>query len=157
LLLVSLVVSAALAGAATALRGAGHPQQLPGHVLELTVSLPILTGLFGLLFKYVPDVQLRWRDVVLGGGVTAVLFTIGKMAIGYYIGHASVGSAYGAAGSLIALLMWVYYSALIFFFGAEFTHAWTTRQRAMAPKSYAEPGTAPQTKGEAATDQASGS
>ena len=156
LLLVSLVVSAALAGAATVLRGADHPQQLLGRVLELTVSLPVLTGLFGLLFKYVPDVQLRWRDVALGGGVTAVLFTIGKMAIGYYIGHASVGSAYGAAGSLIALLMWVYYSALIFFFGAEFTHAWTTRQRAVAPEPYAEPGTAPQTKGEAAAEQDSG-
>jgi membrane protein len=93
----------------------------------------VFTGLFALLFKYVPDVQLRWRDVWLGAGVTAVLFTIGKAVIGYYIGQASVGSAYGAAGSLVALLVWVYYSALIFFFGAEFTQAWTTRQHAVQP------------------------
>ena len=76
-----------------------------------------------------PDAQIRWRDVWLGGGVSAILFILGKTAIGYYIGHASVGSTYGAAGSLIVLLVWVYYSSLIFFFGAEFTHAWATRQR----------------------------
>jgi membrane protein len=98
-------------------------------------------------------VQLRWRDVWLGGGVTAVLFTAGKTAIGYYIGHASVGSAYGAAGSLVALLVWVYYSTLICFFGAEFTHAWTTRQRAVEPEPYAAPGVAPQTKSDAAAEQ----
>jgi membrane protein len=156
LLLVSLVVSATLAGAASVFRGPDQTSLLLGRVLELAVSLPVLTGLFALLFKYVPDVQLRWRDVWLGGGVTAVLFTLGKAAIGYYVGHASVGSAYGAAGSLIALLVWVYYSALIFFFGAEFTQAWTTHQRAVAPEPYAEPGTAPQTKGDAAADDTPG-
>jgi membrane protein len=156
LLLVSLVVSATLAGATTYLRGPDHTSLLLGRVLELAVSLPVLTGLFGLLFRYVPDVQLRWRDVWLGGGVTAVLFTLGKTAIGYYLGQASVGSAYGAAGSLIAVLVWIYYSALIFFFGAEFTHAWTTRQRVVQPELYAAPGVAPQTKGEAAAEQAAG-
>ena len=152
LLLVSLVVSAAVAGAAQYLRGADQTALLLDQGLELAVSLPVLTGLFALLFKYVPDVQLHWRDVWVGGGVTAGLFTIGKTAIGYYIGHASVGSAYGAAGSLIALLIWVYYSALIFFFGAEFTHAWTTRQRAVRPEPYAESGVAPQTKSDAAAE-----
>jgi membrane protein len=146
LLLVSLVVSAFVASVATALRG-------PGQVLELAVSLPVLMGLFALLFKYVPDVQLHWRDVWVGGGVTAVLFTIGKAAIGYYLGHTSVGSAYGAAGSLIALLVWVYYSALIVFFGAEFTHAWTTRQRVVQPAPYAAPGVTPQTKIDAAVEE----
>jgi membrane protein len=91
----------------------------------------------------------------LGAGVTAVLFTIGKAVIGYYIGQASVGSAYGAAGSLVALLVWVYYSALIFFFGAEFTQAWTTRQRAVQPAPYAEPGVTPQPKHDATTEHTS--
>jgi membrane protein len=133
LLLVSLVVSAAIAGATTYLSSADDLRLLRGRALEVALSLLVFTGLFALLFKYVPDVQLRWRDVWLGAGVTAVLFTIGKAVIGYYIGQASVGSAYGAAGSLVALLVWVYYSALIFFFGAEFTQAWTTRQHAVQP------------------------
>ena len=85
-----------------------------------------------------------------------MLFTIGKAVIGYYIGQASVGSAYGAAGSLVALLVWVYYSALIFFFGAEFTQAWTTRQRAVRPAPYAAPGVAPQTKHDAAVEPTPG-
>jgi membrane protein len=156
LLLVSLVVSAAVAGAATYLRGPDQIQLLRGRALELALSLPVFTGLFALLFKYVPDVQLRWRDVWLGAGVTAVLFTIGKAVIGYYIGHASIGSAYGAAGSLIALLVWVYYSALIFFFGAEFTQAWTTRQRAVQAAPYAELGVAPQTKRDTAAEHTPG-
>jgi membrane protein len=156
LLLVSLVISAALAAAATYLRGLDDTPLLGGRVLDLALSLPVLMGLFALLFKYVPDVQLRWRDVWLGGVITAVLFTIGKAAIGAYIGRAGVGSAYGAAGSLIALLVWVYYSALIVFFGAEFTQAWTTRQRAVRPEPYAEPGVAPQTKHEAAADPPAG-
>jgi membrane protein len=124
--------------------------------MEVALSVPVFTGLFALLFKYVPDVQLRWRDVWLGVGVTAVLFTLGKTVIGYYIGQASVGSAYGAAESLVALLVWVYYSALIFFFGAEFMQAWTTRQHAVHPAPYAEPGVAPQTKHDAATEHTPG-
>jgi membrane protein len=114
LLLVSLFISAALASAARVLQG--PEQALLGRLLELAVSIAVLTGLFALLFKYVPDAQIRWRDVWLGGFVSAVLFTLGKTAIGYYIGQASVGSAYGAAGSMVVLLVWVYYSALIFFF-----------------------------------------
>jgi membrane protein len=152
LLLVSLVISAALAGTATYLRGLDDTSLLRGRALDLALSLPVLTGLFALLFKYVPDVQLHWRDVWVGGGITAALFTIGKAVIGAYIGRAGVGSAYGAAGSLIALLVWVYYSALIVFFGAEFTQAWTTHRRAVQPELYAEPGVAPQTKRDAATE-----
>lgn len=148
LLLVSLVVSAALAGVASALYSSD--EALLGRVLEIAISLPVLTVLFALLFKYVPDAEIRWSDVWVGGGVSAVLFTLGKTAIGYYIGHASVGSAYGAAGSLVVLLVWTYYSSLIFFFGAEFTHAWATSQHAVAPKPHAAPGAAPQHKSEAA-------
>ena len=155
LLLVSLVVSAALAGAAALFWGPA--QTLLSRLLEIAVSLVVLTLGFALLFKYVPDAEIRWRDVWLGGVVTAVLFTLGKTAIGYYLGHASVGSAYGAAGSMVVLLVWVYYSALIVFFGAEFTQAWATRQGAVAPQPHAVSGAAPQTKGEVAAERTPGS
>ena len=150
LLLVSLVISAALAGAAALFQG--PEQALLSRLLELGVSLVVLTFVFALLYKYVPDAEIGWRDVWLGGLITAVLFTLGKTAIGFYLGQASVGSAYGAAGSLIALLVWVYYSALIMFFGAEFTHAWTIRHHAVTPEPNAIPGAAPQTKSEGAAE-----
>ena len=102
LLLVSLVVSAALAGAAALFWGA--EQTLLSRLLEIAVSLLVLTLGFSLLFKYVPDAEIRWHDVWLGGVMTAVLFTVGKTAIGYYLGYASVGSAYGAAGSMVVPL-----------------------------------------------------
>jgi membrane protein len=151
LLLVSLVISAALAGAAALFQG---PEQVVlSHVLEIAVSLLVLTFVFALLYKYVPDAEIGWRDVWLGGLITAVLFTLGKTAIGFYLGQASVGSAYGAAGSMVVLLVWVYYSALIMFFGAEFTHVWATRHGDVTPQPHAVPGAAPQTKSEAAPDR----
>jgi membrane protein len=107
--------------------------RLLSRLLEIAVSLLVLTCMFALLFKYVPDAEIGWRDVWLGGLLTAVLFTLGKAAIGFYLGQASVGSAYGAAGSMVVLLVWVYYSALIMFFGAEFTHAWATRHGGVTP------------------------
>ena len=152
LLLVSLAMSAVLAVVAHYLQG---PElTLLSRGLEVAISILLITFLFALLFRYVPDAEIQWRDVWLGGLVSAVLFTVGKVGIGYYIGRASIGSAYGAAGSLIALLVWVYYSSLIVFFGAEFTHAWATRQRAVEPKPYADSGAAPQKKSEAAVEQA---
>jgi len=153
LLLVSLVISAALASAAALFQG--PEQALLSRVLELAVSLLVLTFMFALFFKYVPDAEIRWRDVWLGGLLTAVLFTLGKTAIGVYLGRASVGSAYGAAGSMVVLLVWVYYSALILFFGAEFTQAWATRHGDVTPQPHAVSGAAPQTKSEAATDRPS--
>jgi membrane protein len=151
LLLVSLVISAALASAAALLQG--PEQAVLSRVLEIAVSLLVLTLVFALLYKYVPDAEISWRDVWPGGLITAVLFTIGKTAIGFYLGRASVGSAYGAAGSMVVLLVWVYYSALIMFFGAEFTHAWATRHGGVTPQPHAIPGAAPQTKSEAANDR----
>src|SRR5919202_851059 len=151
LLLVSLVISAALAGAAALFQG--PEQALLSRLLELVVSLLVLTFVFALLYKYVPDAEIGWRDVWLGGFITGVLFTLGKTAIGVYLGRASVGSAYGAAGSMVVLLVWVYYSALIMFFGAEFTHAWATRHGGVPPQPHAVPGAAPQTKSEAANDR----
>jgi membrane protein len=151
LLLVSLVISAALAGAAALFQG--PEQAVLSRVLEIAVSLLVLTFVFALLYKYVPDAKIGWRNVWLGGLITAVLFTLGKTAIGLYLGQASVGSAYGAAGSMVVLLVWVYYSALILFFGAEFTQAWATRHGGVTPQPHTIPGAAPQTKSEAATDR----
>ena len=88
------------------------------------VSLLALVVFFALIFKFVPAVRIRWRDVIAGAILTAILFEIGKALLAFYIGKAAIGSAYGAAGSLIALVVWVYYSAQIFFFGASFTRVY---------------------------------
>ena len=154
MLLVSLVISAALASATALFHG--PEQALLSRLLEIAVSLLVLTFVFALLYKYVPDAEIGWQDVWLGGCITAVLFTLGKTAIGFYLGQASVGSAYGAAGSLVVLLVWVYYSALIMFFGAEFTHVYATRHGTVTPEPYAVSGAAPQTKSEAANDYTPG-
>jgi len=86
------------------------------------VSLAGIAVLFALIFRYVPETKIAWKDVWIGATVTALLFIIGKFLIGLYLGNAAVGSAYGAAGSLVVVIVWVYYSAMIFLFGAEFTH-----------------------------------
>lgn len=120
-LLVSLVVSALLAAV-------GHfaKDKLPGgealfHIIDIAVSFGVITLLFAAIFKILPDTKVAWRDVWLGGAVTALLFTLGKTVIGLYIGKSSVASSYGAAGSFAVLLVWIYYSSMIVFFGAEFT------------------------------------
>jgi membrane protein len=95
-----------------------------GHAIHITTSLVVLTLMFALMFKYLPDVKIGWRDVMLGAVVTAVLFTIGKFAIGLYLGHSAMASSYGVAGSFVVLLVWVYYSAQILFFGAELTQVY---------------------------------
>jgi len=87
------------------------------------ISFVGIAGLIALILKYVPDIHIRWRDVSEGALATALLFTIGKALIGLYLGKVAVGSAYGAAGSLVVVIVWVYYSAMIFYFGAEFTRA----------------------------------
>jgi membrane protein len=127
LLLVSLILSAIL----TAL-GAYFANLLPGgawlwQIVNFAVSLLVITGLFALMYRVIPDVKVAWRDMWLGAFVTALLFVIGKQILGYYLGRQSFGSTYGAAGSLVVLLVWIYYSAQIFFFGAEFTQVYATR------------------------------
>ncbi len=121
LLLVSLILSAMLNWLATrALNRLG----LPVLYLELTnvlLSFGVITVLFALVFKLLPDTRVRWRHVWLGATVTAGLFTLGKTGLGIYLAHARITSAYGAAGSLVALLLWCYYAAQIVFLGAEFT------------------------------------
>jgi membrane protein len=119
--LVSLTVSAA----ATALSSYYDdllPQRAPLiHAENVIVSLAIVSVLIAVILKYVPDARVGWRHVWSGAIATAVLFTIGKSLIGLYLGHTAVGSAYGAAGSLVVVIIWVYYSAMIFYLGAEFT------------------------------------
>jgi membrane protein len=122
ILLVSLLVSAALAAVTKFFSGL---LPVPGfllHMLSFIVSLAAISILFGLILKYVPETKVEWKDVRVGAISTALMFTIGKTLLGLYLGKASPGSAYGAAGSLVAMVIWVYYSAQIFFFGAEFTH-----------------------------------
>ena len=94
------------------------------RVLNSAVALGIAVLLFAMIFKILPSVELTWRDVWMGAPVTALLFTAGKFAIGYYIGKSGVASAYGAAASIVTILLWIYYSALILLFGAEFTKAY---------------------------------
>jgi membrane protein len=119
LLAVSLVVSAALA-ALSSWSGSGAAV---GEAINFVASLVILTALFAMLFKWFPDTDIAWGDVLPGAVATAVLFNIGKIAIGWYIGTQGLESTYGAAASIVVLLVWVYYAAQIVLFGAEITHA----------------------------------
>jgi len=127
LLLVSLAISAAL-GAIGQYLGGSEPT-LIWKAINFAISFAVTTLLFALIYKVLPDVQIRWSDVWIGAVVTALLFTIGKAALGWYLGRSSTTSTYGAAGSFVALLLWVYYSAQILFLGAEFTHVWANRYR----------------------------
>lgn len=97
------------------------------HVVNAMISIVVFTACFGMIFKFLPDVQITWRDVFAGALMTALLFSLGKWAIGLYLGNSSVGSSYGMAGSLIVLLVWVYYSAIILLFGAEMTQVYARR------------------------------
>jgi len=133
LLLVSLILSAALgvigrffsnlvpAGAA-----------IGGEALNLVLSPLAAAVLFALIFKFVPDVPIAWRDVVVGAVVTSILFTLGRAALSFYLRTAGIGSAYGAAGSLVAFVVWVYYSAQIFFFGAILTRVYADKHGSRA-------------------------
>jgi membrane protein len=127
LLLVSLLVSAALAAAGHSLSGILPKAAVVGLVVNQLVSLLVTTGLFGMIYKYLPNVTIAWRDVWIGATATALLFTVGKFFIGFYVGTSGVTSAYGAASSLVIVLIWVYYSAQIFLLGAEFTQIYATR------------------------------
>jgi len=124
LLLVSLIVSAALTWV-----GQVFESSLPGgavvwQVLNFGISILVVTALFGLMFKTLPDALIQWRDVWVGAAVTAALFTLGKFLLGLYLGSAGVSSAYGAAGSIVALVIWVYYSSQVLLVGAEFTEVY---------------------------------
>jgi membrane protein len=127
LLLVSLVCSAGLAALGNFIGDYVSGTEIVLKALNFVISLGIITTLFAMIFKFLPDVKIAWRDVWLGGFITAVLFNVGKYLIGIYIGRSSISSVYGAMGSLVVLLAWVYYSALILFFGAQFTCVYAQR------------------------------
>jgi len=134
LLTVSLILSAAV----SALGKWWGVAEAVGHVLELAISFGLVTVLFALIYKYIPRVHVAWHDVWVGAAVTSALFAIGKLAIGLYLGKSSVASAFGAAGSLVVVMVWVYYSAQIFLFGAEFT--WVYAHEFGSRRGKARPG-----------------
>lgn len=123
-LLVSLVLSAALAAIGSYFSSALPGGELVWQILNGLISLAVITGLFSLIFRVIPDVEIRWRDVWVGALVTAALFTLGKFLLALYLGKSSFSSSYGAAGSLVALVVWVYYASQILFLGAEFTQVY---------------------------------
>lgn len=125
LLLVSLVVSAMLASLATIM--GDMKTSAVGQGLDFVISFGVVTGLFAMIYKFLPDVKIAWQDVWLGAAITALLFSIGKWLIGLYIGQSGISSAYGPAGSMAVLLIWLYYSSQIFLFGAELTKAYANR------------------------------
>jgi membrane protein len=125
LLLVSLVVSAGISYMGGQWFGGNEHV---ARMLELGASLLVMTGLFALTFKILPERRIPWGDVAFGAFVTAVLFGIGKYLIGLYIGKSAIASDFGAAGTVVVVIVWVYYSSQIFFLGAEFTRAWSLRR-----------------------------
>lgn len=139
LLLVSLGVSAIIEALMNSFQA-----KYPGvavmfvYIINLLLTLGITTLIFAVIFKVLPDANIKWRDVIAGAIATAILFMIGKLGISFYIGKANIGSTYGAAGSLVILLLWVYYSAIILYFGAEFTKAYAIKYGdAIHPNDYA--------------------
>jgi membrane protein len=155
LLLASLVLTAALAAVHELL--ARHLPLLGGLLpkLNFLLSLALTTTLFAMIYKILPETRMDWRDVWLGAAVTAVLFTIGKTLIGVYLGRTGVASIYGAAGSLVLVLLWVYYCAQIFFIGAEFTEVYSRRYGSR--RSGSDPGSLPVATLRQGSGQASGS
>jgi membrane protein len=141
LLIVSLAVSAALTALGNYLDTIVPGGKLILPALNFTVSLVLLAVLFAAIYKVLPDRRLQWRDVVTGAAVTAVLFTIGKTLIGWYLGSSAVASSYGAAGGLIVLLLWVLYSVQIFLLGAEFTKVFANRHGSKQEKPVVSAGT----------------
>lgn len=148
LLLVSLVVSAGLSALNRYLGSAFPGVVTLWNALDVLVSLGVVTVLFALIYRVLPDVKLTWGDVWMGAVVTAGLFAIGKTAIGFYLGTSGIGSTYGAAGSVIVLLIWVYYSAQVVLLGAEFTRAWVEWSGTRPPRmAHAEADPAPAATG----------
>ena len=136
LLLTSLVISAAISALGSWLGGLmpGVAAPLLG-ALDVILSLVLIGLLIAALFRYLPDAKVAWRDVGVGAVITTLLFLLGKFLIGFYLGRGEVGSVFGAAGSLAIILVWIYYTAMILLFGAEFTQIWTQRHgRAIEPE-----------------------
>src|SRR5688500_2929590 len=139
LLLVSLVVTAAVSAFNEVLVSIIPGADIIGQIISFLVSLLVITLVFTLLFKYLPDVKITWGDVWIGGLVTAILFTIGQFALSFYLGSGAVGESFGAAASFVIILVWIYYSTQILFFGAEFTQVYTNKYGSrVRPEEHAE-------------------
>ncbi|MFL5773746.1 MAG: YihY/virulence factor BrkB family protein [Flavisolibacter sp.] len=125
ILLVSLIVNGIIEGLMNRLQER-FPEMavIVIYILNLIITFSVISVLFAIIFKVLPDAVIKWKDVLVGSMATAILFMIGKFGISFYIGNSNIGSTYGAAGSIVVLLVWVYYSALILYFGAEFTKAY---------------------------------
>ncbi|WP_205513558.1 YihY/virulence factor BrkB family protein [Longitalea arenae] len=139
LLLVSLAVTSVIEGLSNRLK-ASFPDVtvVIFYILNLVISFVVITALFALIFKVLPDAKTKWKDVLPGAIASGILFMIGKFAISFYIGKSNVGSTYGAAGSLVVLLLWVYYSAIILYLGAEFAKSWSAQKgSSLQPNDYA--------------------
>ena len=139
LLLVSLAISTILEALSEKLK-ASFPDVtvVIFYVLDLLISFVVITALFAVIFKVLPDAKTKWKDILPGALASGILFMIGKFVISFYIGKANVGSTYGAAGSLVVLLLWVYYSAMILYLGAEFAKTWSAHKgSSIQPNDYA--------------------
>lgn len=139
LLLVSLAVTSVVEGLGNRLKAAfPDVAVIFFYIINLVLTLGVVTVLFAIIFKVLPDAKIKWRNVWAGAIATALLFMLGKFAISFYIGKSNVGSTYGAAGSLVILLLWIYYSSIILYFGAVFTKAYALKQGvAIEPNEYA--------------------
>ena len=127
LLLVSLVINALLAALGKFMSDLMPAQEIFWQIVNLLMSLGVVTLLFALIFKVLPDVKIAWHDVWVGAMITALFFNLGKLLLSLYLGRSSTASAYGAAGSLVIILLWVYYSSQILFLGAEFTRVYAVK------------------------------
>jgi len=139
LLLVSLAISAVIEGLSDKLK-ASFPDitVVIFYILDLLISFVVITALFAVIFKVLPDAKTKWKDIFPGAIASGILFMIGKFAISFYIGKSQVGTTYGAAGSLVILLLWVYYSAIILYLGAEFAKTWSSAKgSSIRPNDYA--------------------
>ena len=145
LLLVSLVLSAGIAVVGNFLSGILPGGEILWQVVNFLLGFAVVALLFAAIYKVLPDAEIEWSDVWVGAVVTSFLFTVGRILIGLYLGHASVGSTFGAAGSLLVFLVWVYYSAQILFFGAEFCVVFARRYGSRRPELTAAGAPAPPT------------
>lgn len=147
LLLVSLVASAGLSATQETIGNAFPLSEFFLQILNTVISIGVFTVLFALMYKFLSDAEIAWRDVWVGGFITSVFFSLGKTAIGIYLGNSAVASSFGAAGSLVLLLLWIYYSAQILFFGAEFTQVYANKYGSKIVPKGEEKSAQPESKG----------
>ena len=139
LMLVSLVITSLIEGFSHRLQVYfAHTAVIVFYIIDQLLTVSIVTLIFAVIFKVLPDAKIRWKDVIVGALVTTFLFMLGKLAISFYISKSNIGGTYGAMGSLVVLLLWVYYSSVILYFGAEFTKAYAMKYGAeIKPAPYA--------------------